>query len=183
MRLPRNILLVGPRGAGKSTVGRLLAERLGWPFIDTDEMAARHAGATIREIFERQGEAVFRAYEASAIAGATEGVRAVISVGGGAVLSPGNRARLRRAGLVVWLTAELAELERRITADPATAEMRPALTPHGRHEELAHLLAVRDPLYAETAALTIDTTGRTAADVADAIVAHLQRSPDSGPAR
>lgn len=183
MCLPRNILLIGPRGAGKSTAGRLLAERLGWPFVDTDELAARHAGASIREIFERQGEGAFRAYEADAIARATEGTRMVISVGGGAVLAPGNRARLRGAGLVVWLTAGLDELLRRIAVDPATATTRPALTPYGERDELAHLLAVRAPLYAEIAALTIDTTGRTAAEVADAIVVHLQHGPASGPPR
>ncbi len=166
-------MLIGTRGAGKSAVAAVLATRLGWTWVDTDALVERRAGATIREIFERLGESEFRRMEAEIVNEACGGARQVISVGGGAVLGDRNRAALRRAGPRVWLTASAETLAARIAADPQTAQTRPPLTARTGLAEVRHLLAQRGPLYAELASLTIDTTNRSAAEVADAIHAAL----------
>ncbi len=101
------MLLVGMMGAGKSTVASLLAARLGWPLVDTDAMVESRAGATVAEVFDRDGEAVFRAAEAQAIAELEQVEEPlIVSVGGGAVLSETNRSAMRAAGTVVWLRAQ-----------------------------------------------------------------------------
>jgi shikimate kinase len=144
------LTLVGYRGCGKTTVGRLAASALGWRFIDLDLKIASDSGRTIAAIFEHEGEAAFRALESRALAAAlaTRG-RLVLSTGGGCVLSRANRDLLRaRGGLVAYLEAPVAVLQRRLRAD---ANSRPSLT--GRHpaDEVAAVLALRDPLYREVA--------------------------------
>lgn len=166
----KNVVLLGYRGSGKSCVARLVAERLGWAFVDTDELIEQHAGCTICEIFEQRGEAAFRALEAEVIAGLPGAGRRVISVGGGAVLAEENRRRLRATGHCIWLTAPAEELCRRITADPQTASRRPALTTAAGKDEVQQLLAVRAPLYAATAHDSVDTSGRSPEQVADLIL-------------
>lgn len=101
-----NIVLVGPMGVGKSTIGRMLSERLGWSFVDTDRRIAKEAGASIPSIFEREGEAGFRSREQAAVRLACLGSRQVIAVGGGACMDPDNLASMQAAGLIVVLTAE-----------------------------------------------------------------------------
>ena len=109
------LLLVGMMGAGKSTVARLLADRLGWPVVDTDEIIEGWAGASVAEIFDHDGEAVFRAAEAKAIAELEQAEEPlVVSVGGGAVVSDANRRALRAAGTVVWLRARPSTLAARV---------------------------------------------------------------------
>jgi len=127
----RNVILIGYRGCGKTCVGRELAARLHWPFVDTDEQVEATAGRSIREIFEQDGEVAFRQLEPRAIADVTRASGQVIAVGGGALLSAANRAALRQAGVCVWLTAPATELRRRLRADPRTGATRPALTARG----------------------------------------------------
>ncbi|HET9444488.1 MAG TPA: shikimate kinase, partial [Acidimicrobiales bacterium] len=101
-----HVLLVGMMGSGKTTVGRRLARELGWDYLDSDEQVCRRTGRTVREIFEADGEAAFRAEEKRALAEAAGAGRpTVISVAGGAVLDPDNRRILSEAGTVVWLDA------------------------------------------------------------------------------
>ncbi|HTX62475.1 MAG TPA: shikimate kinase, partial [Acidimicrobiales bacterium] len=112
------MLLVGMMGAGKTTVGELLARRLGWRYIDSDEEVEAFTGHTVKELFELGGEQAFRPIESEALAAAMEGDGpSVISVAGGAVLDPANRELLRHAGTVVWLRARPDTLLRRIRAD------------------------------------------------------------------
>ncbi len=177
LELPPRIALLGMRGCGKSSVGALLAGRLGWEFIDTDTQIELAAGSTITEIFARRGEPAFRALEQQALEAALAGARRVISIGGGAVLYPENRARLRALALGIWLTASPEELSARLTADPRTPASRPALTSAGTLDEIRSLLAQRAPLYAELATYTIPTGGRTLADVTEEILAHLAPAP------
>ncbi len=167
---PHNLLfLVGYRGTGKSTVARLLASRLGWHWVDADDVVEERAGQTIRQVFEAEGEAGFRRRE-SAVLEELCGLREhVIATGGGVVLSATNRERMRRAGRVVWLTADPPTILRRIEADRTTAARRPALTVGGL-AEIKELLRAREPLYRSCADATVDTAHRSPEAIADAVL-------------
>ncbi|MFH1747949.1 MAG: shikimate kinase [Planctomycetota bacterium] len=165
-----NLVLCGYRGCGKSSVGRLLSQRLGWELVDTDELVAKVAGHGIARIFAEEGEPAFRRMESAAIARVVAGRQRVISVGGGAVLSQRNRAWLKTAGLCIWLTAPPEELYRRIQADPRSAVQRPALTAAPELSEVRQVLASREPLYQELADHTVDTTGRGVEEVVEVIM-------------
>ncbi|MGD8454481.1 MAG: shikimate kinase [Phycisphaerae bacterium] len=156
-----NLILLGYRGCGKSTVGRLVARRLGWTFVDTDELVMWAAGRSIAEIFKSDGEEVFRELESCVIEHVIGGQRQVISVGGGAVLRAINAERLSRSGLCVWLTAPAEELHRRCSLDVRSAAQRPALTAAVGLDEVRHLLAAREPLYRALADREVSTVGRT----------------------
>ena len=160
-------VLVGPPGAGKTTVGRLVADRLGVPFRDTDEDVEDLAGKTVPDIFFDDGEAAFRAYERDAVARALDDHDGVLAVGGGAVGDPGTRDAL--AGeTVVHLTVALHDATKRVGWGPG----RPMLDLNPR-AKLAELMAQRRPLYDEVATVTVDTTDRTPDEVADEVVALL----------
>ncbi len=169
------VFLVGYRGTGKSTVARLLAERLGWGWVDADEALEKRYGRTIRQLFAEEGEAGFRDKESAVLEELCRGERLVVATGGGVVLREANRARLRAAGRVVWLTADATTISRRLRQDPTTAERRPALTVGGL-AEVEELLRVREPLYRASANLIVDTVGRTPEEVAEAILMN-QESP------
>jgi shikimate kinase len=162
------LYLVGMPGAGKSTVGRELAGRLGVPFLDLDERIERDAGASVAEIFRRDGEAAFRAVEAAALVEASVTDPAVVACGGGVVLEAANRITLRNTGVVVFLHAPLDLLRARIRP----AAERPLIQQDG---DLERLLAEREPLYREFAAHVVDGSG-TPGEVADAIVEELRWS-------
>ncbi len=164
----QNLFLVGYRGTGKSSVARLLAERLGWQWVDADDVLERRAGRTVRQVFEAEGEAGFRRRESAVLEELCGLRRHVIATGGGVVLSAANRGRLRAAGRVVWLTADAATICRRLEGDGTTGERRPVLTVGGR-AEVEELLRAREPLYRAVADLTVDTSGRPPEEVAGAI--------------
>lgn len=169
-----NLVLVGYRGCGKSSVGRALAERLGWPFVDTDERVQQASGCSIREIFEQRGEEEFRAREREVTLEAAAGSRQVISVGGGAVLDAANRRALRERGLCVWLTAPPEELRRRISRDETTAGARPPLRGQSALAEIEQVLNERLAVYEAIADCVMDTKGKTAEQVADQIADWLR---------
>ena len=122
------IFLVGPRGSGKTTVARLLAARLGWDWVDADARLEELSGRSVRDIFMSEGETAFRDRESAVLAELCGSTRHVVATGGGVVLRPENRARLRAAGQVVWLTADAETLSDRLLRDETTADRRPALT-------------------------------------------------------
>jgi shikimate kinase len=153
-------VVVGPPGAGKTTVGGLVAALLGLPFRDTDDMIEATAGKPIPDIFFDDGEAAFRAMEATAIAGTLGSFEGVLAVGGGAILDADIRAAL--AGhTVVFLSVELPDAVKRV----GLATGRPLLTVNPR-ATLKFLLEQRRPLYASVATHTIATDGRTPEEIA-----------------
>jgi shikimate kinase len=163
------IFLVGYRGSGKTTVARLLAQQLRWSWMDADVVLESCHGRSIRQIFAEDGEAAFRDKEAALLVDLCNLREYVIATGGGVVLRPENRLRLRQAGRVVWLTADPPTLWRRLQQDVTTAERRPTLTVGGL-AEIEELLRAREPFYRECAHLVVDTAGRSAEDVAAAIL-------------
>jgi shikimate kinase len=167
------IFLIGYRGTGKSAVARELAARLGFSWIDADEAIEQHAGKSIARIFADDGEPAFRQMEAGIVADLTGERRTVVALGGGAVLRDETRQTIRAAGPVVWLTASVTTIIERVTADTTTGHRRPNLTAAGGRAEIEKLLAARTPLYRECATLSVDTEGKTAAQVADEIAASL----------
>ncbi|MSR56697.1 MAG: shikimate kinase [Planctomycetaceae bacterium] len=167
------VTLIGYRGSGKSTLAAPLAARLGWDWVDADTVIEDSAGCTIRDIFAAEGEAGFRTRERSAIVGLVSRDRLVLAAGGGAILNPDTRRDLRAAGPVVWLQAGLETLAARIAGDPTTAGRRPSLLggglAGGGPQEIARLLAEREPLYRECATLIVDTADRNIDEIVDEI--------------
>ncbi len=169
------IALIGLRGCGKSTVGRKLAELLDGDCIDTDDFIVQQAGRSISTIFQEEGEAGFRRRERDAVAHVAANKPAVISVGGGAVLDEENIRVLKKAAVLVWLTAPADVLWRRIASDQATADSRPPLTDLEGPEELEHLLTERSPIYEQAADVVIDTQQSTPLEVVLEIAARFKR--------
>ena len=169
----RNIVLIGLMGAGKSSVGRRLAKRLGRPFVDTDELVEKDASKSIAEIFAIAGERAFREQEAAAVRRVAALRGQVIAVGGGAVLDPANVTQLRATGDIVWLDADPEALAVRV-GDGST---RPLLHGHDPHERLTELRDQRGPAYAAAATFVVDTTGQSPDEVVSAIIAEARRRP------
>ncbi len=179
--IPGNIYLVGLMGAGKTSVGRLLAKRLGKRFVDSDHEIEARTGVRIPVIFEIEGEAGFRQREVAMIdeLTATEGV--VLATGGGAVLDPRNREVLRTRGTVVYLRASVDELWNRTRRD----RNRPLLQTADPRGRLAELMEIRDPLYREVAHVIIDTGSQSLrvliGRLEAALVRNIHRKEDSTP--
>ena len=183
---PCRVLLIGMMGSGKSTIGRVLAEATGWPYIDNDELVREFHGATARQILAERGEAPMRAAESEALA---RGVRApaptVIGVAAGTILEAANRERLRMGGIVVWLRVDVAAIESRAVG----ADHRPWLDTGGG-SWIRETVTERDPLYASVADTVIDTGTKTVDESAGELLAWLGTvaacraalSPDEPPA-
>jgi shikimate kinase len=167
---PRPLVLIGYRATGKTTVGRLLAARLGWDFADVDEYIESVFGGSIADIFAAEGEQGFRNRESTALSALCSRDRCVIATGGGAILRPENRSLLRSAGFVTWLTANPETIWARIQLDPTTAARRPNLTSAGGLEEVRSLLAAREPLYRETADFVANANVPSPEDIVAAIL-------------
>lgn len=171
-----NLFLVGPMGAGKSTVGRHTAELLRLPFVDLDHEIEVRTGAAVGLIFEFEGEAGFRRRESALLAELAARNGIVLATGGGAVLDAGNRRLLRERGYVVWLDASVDAQLARLARD----RQRPLLQASDRRERLERLAAQRNALYAETADLRLDSAGvgnsqAAAHDLLDLLEARWQR--------
>ncbi|SCY22369.1 shikimate kinase AroL [Desulfoluna spongiiphila] len=169
-----NIYLTGYRCTGKTTVGRILAERMHRHVVDTDGFIVGYAGASVDEIVKRDGWEGFRKLERFALRQVADGEKAVVATGGGIVLSPENRRLMRGSGVVIWLKARVHTLARRMAADEATATQRPSLTGARVEDEIASVLAERDPLYREAAHVTIETDGMSPDEVAEEILRQVK---------
>lgn len=171
----QHLYLTGYRGSGKTTVGRLVASRLGRRCIDLDDEIETHAGRSIREIFAENGEAAFRDLETAALARVAGGPAAVISLGGGAILRPENREVIANTGVAVWLKIDADTVIQRLAGDASTAERRPSLTSLPIRAEVESLLQKRQPLYQQVANYEVDAAGQSVAAIVDQIVARLKK--------
>jgi shikimate kinase len=170
----RPIALIGMMGAGKSSVARVLGERLGVSVADLDGMIEAVEGCSVAELFERAGEPWFRRREGELLAEAVRSGVKVVACGGGIVLDPARRKLLRERCRVVWLEVEPEEALRRVRADGGDpARTRPMLAGADPEQRLRDLLRERAPLYAEAAHVRVATAGRTAEEVADAVLQAL----------
>lgn len=171
MRLPSRVFLVGPMGSGKSTIGKQLAVALGLSFQDSDHEISRRTGVDIPTIFAFEGEAGFRAREKAVIDALTAFDGQVLATGGGAILDPENRRVLSSRGVVIYLHCSPEQQYRRTSHD----RNRPLLQTEDPLQRLRDLMAVRDPLYRETADLVVSTERRSAVAVTKEIVELLHR--------
>jgi len=173
----RHLVLVGLMGAGKTSVGQRCARLLDRSFVDTDELVVATIGMTVNELFASGGESRFRELERTAVADACASPEPlVIACGGGAVLDPENRSRLRTAGLVVWLQAPPDVLGARVSDDTR----RPLLRNAGA-ATLERLAVLRAPAYEDAADVTVDTAGRSIEDVADLVIERWSAAQRSEP--
>jgi len=173
-----NLFFIGPMGAGKTTIGRRVAELVGLPFFDLDHEIESHCGAEIPLIFELEGEAGFRQREAAALAELSMRDGIALATGGGAVLAEANRRVLHERGFVVYLETTVQEQLARLSRD----RKRPLLAAPDRRERLLGLMAQREPLYRQIADYTLPaghrgSTAQVAQRLAAALAQHWQRAP------
>lgn len=162
-----NIVLVGYRGTGKSTVGKVLAARLGRPVVSTDAEIVRRAGQTVPEIVAQHGWEHFRDLESTVCQDFSGRDGLIIDTGGGAILRPQNVECLKKTGAIFWLTASVSSIASRIGSDT----QRPSLTGTKSFiEEIEEVLAVRSPKYQEAADHIIPTDGRSINQIVDTIL-------------
>ena len=146
--------IIGPRGSGKTTIGKKLAEKTGYQFIDTDKLIFEHAGMSIADIVKQQGWNYFRQLESQILA-SIEPQKAIVSTGGGIILASENQQVMRDNGTVIYLRSTPETLAQRIAAEPQ-AEQRPSLTGKSLLEEIEEVMEQRDPIYLSTAHHVID---------------------------
>jgi shikimate kinase len=170
MTLERHLFLVGFMGSGKSTVGRLVAQALGAPFVDLDELVEADAQMKVSDIFSAHGEEAFRAMESAGLGSLASHDPSVVACGGGVVLRAENRATLKALGKVVYLKVTAGEAVARI----GDATTRPLLTGPGGALAATSLLAARERLYESVADLTVETVGSSAGEVADRVIDIVQ---------
>ncbi len=169
------IILTGYRATGKSSIGKILADQLGFGFIDTDQTIEKRQGETITEMVGRGGWDLFRRKEEDLLLELAKSKNKVIASGGGSVMHEKAWAKLRKDALAVCLIADIKTIGRRLSADSETDDLRPALTEMGTIDEISMVLSERQPLYEKSSDLTINTEGKTPEEVAEFILAELKK--------
>uniref|UniRef100_UPI004055CEA5 shikimate kinase n=1 Tax=Candidatus Electrothrix sp. TaxID=2170559 RepID=UPI004055CEA5 len=176
-RLPQRIILTGFRATGKTVVGKILAQVIGFHFLDTDQKLCQRMGCSITEAVQVQGWQYFRSQERALLSELPSWEKMIIATGGGAILHQEEWQELRRGSLVVWLRTDLATTLSRLALDQKTDEQRPALKKQeeGQNpaEEIAAVLAEREPLYRAGSDLVLDTEGKTPEELAGEIYGTL----------
>jgi shikimate kinase len=176
LRLGRTVVLVGLMGAGKTSIGRRLAQRLGTEFVDSDTEIQKAANATIAEIFEREGETVFRAGERRVIARLLDAPPHILATGGGAFMDPATRAQIRARGLSLWLRADLETLVQRTSR----RQHRPLLAQGDPRAVLGRLIEARYPIYAEADIIVDSVAGPVDHTVQNVLDELLRRAGPDG---
>ncbi len=171
-----NIIFIGFRGTGKTTIGKMLAQQLGKEFIDADEYLEYKQGKTIQDIFTDGGEPLFRDIETQTIAELCHLDGKVIATGGGVILREENIRNLKKSGIIILLDADVDTLHKRIHEDTRTRQKRPNLTNLNAYEEIEFLLAYRRPLYDRIADFVINTASMSKHDAVNKIIAFIVTS-------
>lgn len=169
---PQHLYLTGYRGCGKSTLAKIVAQKLSLPAVDLDDVIESTARKSIAEIFADETESGFRDREEAALKEVSRRPTHVIALGGGTILRETNRNIIATSGWCVWLDAEADTLVARLAGDETTADRRPSLTDQSVFDEVKTVMSNREPLYRASADLRIDTTHRTI----DEIVAEVLKS-------
>jgi shikimate kinase len=164
---PLNLYLIGPMGAGKSTIGKHLARELNIEFYDTDQVIEERSGADIGWIFDVEGEDGFRKRERKVIDELTQRVGIVLATGGGAILDPENRNRLAARGTVVYLHTTVEQQMKRTMRDKRRPELQHQ---EFSEDDMLDIMTKRDPLYKEIADIIVETDGRTVRSVASEVI-------------
>ncbi len=172
-----NIVLIGFRGTGKSTVGKLLAKRLKRNFIDTDEYIESTTGKTIKDIFEKEGKESFRKTEVETIARLSKMDNKIIAAGGGVVLKDENVKNLKSNGFLILLEATPEIIYNRLTQDEKTTQQRPSLTNKNLFDEIKHLIDKRQQFYENAASYTINTSYVSCEDIVEEIITTIEDLP------
>ncbi len=167
------IFLIGYRGVGKTTVGKLLAQRLGYDFFDTDHYICQMTQMSIKEMVEKNGWDRFRNHEQEALVEMSTKKKSVIATGGGAILHSMIWEKIRLASTVIWLTAAHEIILQRLSHDITTEKMRPSLTGKSTKEEVEEVLRNRIPLYSRMAHMEIDTAELSKTQAVDYILTTL----------
>lgn len=170
---PYNVFLIGYRCTGKSSVGKLLSKKLGWPFIDTDSRLVSDSGQSIKEIVEIHGWQTFREMEHAIVEEVCSFDRRIVATGGGVVLNADNVKLMKKSGRLVWLRAKPETIRTRMMQDTDTETFRPALTAKDSMAEVGTTLIEREPLYEKAMDFFVDTDDQQVDEVCDAIIQQL----------
>ncbi|MDJ0984093.1 MAG: shikimate kinase [Desulfobacterales bacterium] len=168
-----NLFLIGYRCSGKTTVGKSIAKKLGWAFVDADAMLVAASGKNIKDIIDIDGWASFRRMEHITLTQICAKKRQVVATGGGVVLDAANIAAMKSSGQVIWLNATADTIRSRMQADANTEHLRPALTDRGALAEIENLLTERRPLYERASDVLVHTDGIPVAEIAKRILDKL----------
>jgi shikimate kinase len=171
---PPNLVLIGYRATGKTSVGMRLAALLQRPFVDLDQVLVREAGRSIDAIVAQGGWAEFRRLEKELVARYRHREGQIVATGGGVVLDRDNVAALRENGILIWLTADPAVIQARLAQDQPRDRNRPSLTGADSMSEVAAVLKQRAPLYQDAAQIIVDTTHRSVDQVVELVLAALR---------
>jgi shikimate kinase len=169
----KNIFLIGYRCTGKTSVGRDVAKKIGWRFVDADDLLMENSGETVTEIVSRGGWELFRKLEKETMKTICQKGGQVVATGGGVVTDGENIEEMKRSGAIVWLRANPETIMERMVRDARTGDLRPSLTNQDLTAEIAETLRERLPLYSAATTLNIDTEGKTLSEVSDEVVVSL----------
>ncbi|MCL2789744.1 MAG: shikimate kinase [Desulfobulbus sp.] len=170
-----NLILTGFRATGKTSVGRIVAARLHWVFLDTDDLARQRLGAPIADIVARHGWSFFRTVESELLRELAMMRQTVLATGGGAIEHSQEWQALRRCAFVVWLDADVGTIRQRLQNDPDSGHQRPSLTGQAVADEIGHLLERRRPMYAAGSDMRLCAANRTPEQLAAEIIQNMRR--------
>jgi shikimate kinase len=169
-----NLFLIGYRCSGKTTIGKSIAEAIGWLFVDADTMLVRECGKPIKDIVDTEGWDAFRRVERSTLKQICTTDRQVVATGGGVVLDAENVTAMQASGTIIWLGATAETIQKRMLQDKNTGDFRPALTDKGRMAEIEDMLLKRNPYYDSACDFSIHTDNVPVNEISAIIIQRIK---------